>query len=213
MLSSCTLRLSALALASAALLTGAFAPQEKASKDKTTAPAATADDKAMMEKWKAYATPGSEHKVLEPKVGKWDVKVRMWATPDAPVQESSATCESRWVFGNRFLEHDVKGTWMGQPFEGRGFTGYDNLKKKYVTTWLDSGMTGIAFSEGTYDPAKKAFTFTGECPDVMSGKFSESRTVETMKDANTCVSETYKTGPDGKEFKTMEMVATRAKST
>jgi hypothetical protein len=212
MLSRCKFGLSTVALVSAGLLTGALAPQEKAGRDsKTKPPEMIGDEAAMMAKWKAYATPGPEHKVLESKVGKWDVKVRMWATPDAPVEESSATCESEWAYGKRFLEHEVEGTWMGQPFEGRGYVGFDNLKKKYVMTWLDSGMTGIAYSEGTYDAGKKAFTFTGECPDVMSGTFKKSRTVETMKDANTCVSETYSTGPDGKEFKTMEMVSTRAK--
>jgi hypothetical protein len=71
---------------------------------------------------------------------------------------------------------------MGQPFHGIGFTGYDNLKKKYVMSWMDNAATGIMYSEGTYDPATKTFTYVGECPDVMNGKYARSRTVDKMID-------------------------------
>ena len=38
---------------------------------------------------------------------------------------------------------------MGQPFSGVGIDGYDNLRKKYVTTWIDTMGTGIFSMEGT----------------------------------------------------------------
>ena len=36
------------------------------------------------------------------------------------------------------------------------------MKKKFVGSWVDNMGTGIMFSEGTYDPATKTFTYTSE---------------------------------------------------
>ena len=44
--------------------------------------------------------------------------------------------------------------------------GYDNVKKKFVASWIDNMGTGIQFSEGTYDPATKTFTYTSEMESV-----------------------------------------------
>jgi len=51
---------------------------------------------------------------------------------------------------------------MGMPFEGIGINGYDNLKKKFVSTWIDNMGTMIVMSTGTFDPATKTFTYMGE---------------------------------------------------
>jgi len=47
-------------------------------------------------------------------------------------------------------------------------TGYDNIKEKIHCSWIDNMGTGIQFSEGTYDPATKTFTYTAKwspCPE------------------------------------------------
>ena len=72
-------------------------------------------------------------------------------------------------------------------------------------------IDAIAMSEGTYDAAKKAFTYNGESPDVMAGKYVESRAVETMTDADQWTMQYFTTGPDGKEFMSMEAHYSRAK--
>src|SRR6266404_5043703 len=51
-------------------------------------------------------------------------------------------------------------------FKGMGMEGYDNVKKKFVASWIDNMGTGIEFSEGTYDPATKSFTYTSEMEPV-----------------------------------------------
>ena len=165
-------------------------------------------DKEMEAKWKAYATPGEGHKALEAKVGTWELKLKCYMGPEGPV-ESTATCESKWSLDKHFVEDHADGTWMGQPFHGVGFTGYDNLKKKYVMSWCDNSATGIMYSEGTYDPATKTFTYVGECPDVMNGKYARSRTVDKMIDDKHWEMKSYGPGPDGNEMLTMEMTATK----
>jgi hypothetical protein len=89
--------------------------------------------------------------------------------------------------------------------------GYDNLKKKYVGTFICNMGTGMSMMEGTYDPATKTFTYTMQCSDPMAGKTTTSRMIEKQTSPDTWMVEMY--GPDkaGKEFKTMEMTYTRAK--
>ena len=50
------------------------------------------------------------------------------------------------------------GKMKDMQFKGMGVEGYDNVKKKFVSSWIDNMGTGIQFSEGTYDPATKTFT-------------------------------------------------------
>ncbi|MFN0241617.1 MAG: DUF1579 domain-containing protein [Planctomycetota bacterium] len=166
-------------------------------------------DDPMMAKWMEMSTPGAQHKILEPLVGKWTYTCKT-NMPGMPAEETTGTCETKWTMDGRFIQDDVKGTMMGQPFHGMGFTGYDNVKKKFVNTWIDNGNTGIMTGEGTYDAATKTFTYTGECPDMMTGKYTKSRS--TIKNTDTgWTMQAFKTGTDGKETMMMEIQATRTK--
>jgi hypothetical protein len=189
---------------------GAFALQDTKDKRPTDASAKTADDPLMM-KMKAFATPGPEHKVLENKVGRWTAQVKAWSEPGKEPQTSTGTSDVKWIFDGRFIEDNVTGTFMGQPFQGKGICGYDNIKKKYVSSWVDNMGTGVYYHEGTWDPAAKTFTFTGEGPDVLTGKYVKGRSVEKMVDADHWTIQGFHPGPDGKEFMCMEIQLTRAK--
>jgi hypothetical protein len=186
--------------------------QDKAKAAPAAAPAAGEPDPEMMKKWMAYMTPGAEHKVLDAMAGKWTTKVRFWMDPAAQAQESQGTCEISWIMGGRYLQEMDKGEAMGMPFEGMGLTAFDNLKKKYLGTWIDNMGTGIMVStEGTYDPASKSITSKTEGPDATMSKYVPMRMVRTMIDANTHKMEMF--GPDksGKEFRSFECTYTRAK--
>ena len=164
-----------------------------------------------MEKWAELAKPGPAHKALDPHVGKWTVKVKHMMEPGAPAVESDATSEVKWIMDGRYLQEEVNGSFMGQPFKGIGICGYDNLKQKYVSSWIDNMNTGIATSEGTQDAASKTFNYTTECPDPMTGKYSKGRTVQKWTDNDHYTMQMFGPGPDGKEMMHMELNATRAK--
>ena len=191
-------------------LTAAFAVQDKA-KDAKAVPASAPIDPEMMAKWTAYATPGPEHKVLDSLVGNWTTHVKWWLEPNSPEQSSEGTATIKWIMDHRYLQEEHKGTMMGQPFTGMGITAFDNLKKKYLGSWIDNAGTGIMVSEGTYDPAKKALHFTSESPDPTMTKFVPVRMTSTFVDATTYKMEMW--GPDksGKEFRNMEITYTRSK--
>ncbi len=111
--------------------------------------------------------------------------------------------------GGRYLVDKTRGSFEGQPFEGMGTTGYDNSLKKYLATWIDNMGTGIMVGEGDYDPEKKQWTYQTKGTDPIAGKSIKMRSIERIVDSNKWVMESYRPGPDGKEFKTMEITYQR----
>lgn len=162
-------------------------------------------------KWRAFATPGEAHHALDSRVGTWDVDVKMMESPNGAATTSKVTSDIKWIMDGRFLEETVQGEFMGQSFTGQGTTGYDNLKKKYVSSWIDNMSTGLMVAEGTYDTNSKTFTTTGDCPDVNAGKYVHSRSVSKVVDDDHWTVQTYKAGADGKEFLAGELDYTRKK--
>jgi len=196
----------------AAVAAGSTAALALQDKGKEAKPASAKPDDPMMAKWAEFATPGADHKVLEAKVGKWNDKVTCWMTPDAEPMEATGTSEIKWILGNRFLQGTTKGDFGGQPFDGMGTFGFDNMKKKYVSSWVDNMGTGIMMAEGTYDAGTKTFTYTGEGPDFMTGKYAPVKSTEKMVDKDNWVCEMWCTdSKSGKLFKSMEIKSTRAK--
>ena len=163
-----------------------------------------------MAKWQEYAAPGEGHKIMEQMVGNWDYSLQYWSSPDAPPEESTGTNDIKWILGNRFLEMDVKGTSMGQPFEGMGIIGYDNAKKEYVNTWVDTMGTGMMNATGSYDAKTRTMTEKGTFTDPMTGQQS-FRGVTKFIDNDKFTYEMYISSPGGEEMRVMEINYTRKK--
>jgi len=166
-------------------------------------------DPAMMEAMMKAATPGAAHKSLEPFVGTWSAKVTSWMVPGAPPTVIEGTSECRWMMGGRYVEERFTGEFFGMPFEGLGHTGYDNVKKQYWATWMDNMSTGLMASTGTSDG--KMWTYQGTAPDPMTGKDMSLSMKIAVTDADQHTMEMWGPGPDGKNFKMMEIVYTRKK--
>jgi Protein of unknown function (DUF1579) len=179
--------------------------------DKSKKPAGPPDEKAMMEAMQKAATPGDAHKKLEPLVGTFDTSVRMWMDPSKPPEDSAGTTVNSWVLGNRYIEQKYEGTFMGEPFNGIGFTGYDNVQKKYVGTWMDTLSTGMMDSTGTADASGKSFTMKSTMWDPATGKANTVDTKMTIADNDHHTFEMWAKGPDGKKLKMMEIKYTRKK--
>jgi Protein of unknown function (DUF1579) len=172
--------------------------------------AAEHDHDAMMEKYKEFSTPNENHKVLDTLVGDWDYTIKWWMSPDSKPEESKGTSKVEWIMGGRFIEQEVEGTSMGQPFEGMGIMGYDNEKKQYQSVWIDNMGTGIMTGSGNYDPNTKTLTDHGTFSCPAEGEKSY-RGVLKMIDNDNFTYEWHMAGPDGKEFRAMEIVYTRTK--
>ena len=193
-----------------ALARPAAAEEPKAPANEGKAPAAAAAEEAM-KAWAAYATPGEAHARLAKLEGTWDVKTKSWMDPSQPPEETTGSCEFRMVLGGRYLEQRFQGTAMGQPFSGIGYTGFDNVKKKYEAYWIDSLGTGMLVMTGSLDKGGKKTVYTGSMLDPTNGKKVAIKSVDTEVDADTLLFEMWMSGPDGKMAKSMEMTYTRKK--
>jgi hypothetical protein len=192
----------ALALALAAPLARA---EEKA------APPKAPTQEEMMKAWKAYATPGEGQKKLDAFAGSWNVKMKSWMAPGTPPEETDGTAENTWILGGRYLSQKYVGKMMGQPFNGVGYTGFDNYKKRYQSVWMDDAGTGIMVSAGSFDKTGKVLRMTATMDDFMTGKKATIKETLTIVDPDTHRLEMWMPGPDGKMFKSLEGVYTRKK--
>lgn len=173
-------------------------------------PAAPAMD-PMMEAWMKASTPGEAHKLLARHVGEWDAEVKLWMDPAAPPMISKGKGTNALIFGGRFLESRFKSEFMGQPFEGIGYLGYDNVQKKFVSFWIDSSSTWFMTSTGTADKEGRTIRSFGEVSDPMTGKIKPYRDEAVFEGPDRMVSRSFDKGPDGKEFVSMEITYTRVK--
>ena len=199
------IRIASLAVALLAL--PAAAQEEK----KAAAPPAGPSQEEIMKMWQEVATPGAPHELLAKSAGSWTAKVKSWMEPGKPAEESEGTTESKMVLGGRFLEEHMSGTMMGQPFEGIGYSGYDNYKKKYVATWMDNMGTTILSMSGKLDKSGKKLTMSGVMDDFVTKKLATYTSVTTFVDDDHHTFAMFMPGPDGKPFKSLEINYTRKK--
>ena len=97
----------------------------------------------MMATMMEMAKPGENHKQFEKMAGEWSYTVKFWMNPQSPPSESTGTTVSKLVMGGRYLISNHMGK-MSMPgpdgkitdvtFEGMAIEGYDNAKKKFVSS-------------------------------------------------------------------------------
>ncbi len=168
-------------------------------------------DKAAQEAAK-LAAPGPEHKKLAALVGKFTAKSKLWWEPGKPPVEGTSESENVSVLGGRFIRQSYKGNMMGQPFEGLGYLGYDNLKKKFTSTWMDTASTSAMHTEGEGDGDK--IIAKGEVAEPTAGpdKKTKVRTVTTIVSADKHTYELFYTFPgQEQEAKVMEIIYEKKK--
>jgi hypothetical protein len=209
-----------LTLLAASFLLGACSNDKKKDavktdpKDEMTASATTdmtmVDTAAMNKNWQDNMAKTEMHKMMESWAGTWTSEITSWEKPGAAPQTSPGSAEFKSVMNGMFLEGVHTSTMMGMPFEGHSTMGYDNMKKKYISSWIDNMGSQIMTMEGTWDAATKSLTMTGKCYNPSFGKECGMREVFKPIDDNNQVMEMYGPGPGG-EWKMIEIKSTRKK--
>lgn len=176
-------------------------------------------DAQMMQEHMAEAMklgqPSEAHKKLEPYTGTWNYTVKMWMEPKAKPETMVGTAENKMIMDGRFLETTAHSDASGKmpAFDGRGVTGYDNVKGEYNSTWIDNMSTGTMSATGSFDASGKVFTEKGTFSCPIQKKEVSYTSKWTLKDKNTYKYETYMADPkSGKEFKSMEITYKRVAS-
>jgi uncharacterized protein DUF1579 len=201
-----------LAIFSAALLllsTASPAAEKPGDKTAPAKPAANAQgaEQDMMAAYMKYATPGPEHELLKSLAGNWKAVTKSWMGPGDP-QVSEGRAVRTVILGGRYLKDEYTTTFMNQPFEGFGITGYDLLKKEYVSTWSDTMGTAILISRGKADASGKVLTLVASYDDPVTGQKKTMKEVTKILDPNKNVFEIWEDN-GGKEVKSMEVTYTR----
>ncbi len=163
-----------------------------------------------MAAWEASMKPGAPHEWLASMDGDWNAKVKMWMDPSQPASESDATTKNEMIMNGLYQRSTHTGTMMGMPFSGESITGFDNVNKKFVNTWIDNMGSGVMFLDGSYDDNTKTLTLTGKMTDPTNGKEMDVKETLTVTSPDSHTFQMYMV-QDVKETKTMEIVYTRAK--
>ena len=166
------------------------------------------DPQAMMEAYQKLATPGEPHKLFASLAGSWTTRTKEWMEPGKPPTEATGSADMKMLLGGRFLQQEFNGTMMGQSYSGVGITAYDNLRKKYVSTWIDTMGTGIFTMEGTASADGKTITLEGRHAEPDGGHMTH-RAVWKIVDDKTQTFDMYGTHGHGQEMKMMEITYTR----
>jgi len=203
----------------------AAAVTTNATEAKADAKAAVADKKAemnlppgvsaeqMAEAMKLGA-PSDAHKKLDVFAGKWNYTGKFWMEPKQKKPEiMKGVSENSWILGGRFLQAKAMGeaTKDWPAYEGMGFTGYDNMKQQYTTSWMDNMSTSAMTATASFDDKSKTLNEKGSytCPIEKGEK--NYRATWKVKGKDSYVYTSYMQGKDGKEFKAMEIEYKRAK--
>jgi hypothetical protein len=115
--------------------------------------------------------------------------------------------------GDRFLKEDFSGDVLGEGYQGLGLMGYDAASRRFTTVWLDSLNTAIAVQKGSYLPDSNSFELTGEVYDPLLGRTKTTQTQIHITSKDTYTVTMIDTAPNGREFKSLEIVYTRRVST
>ena len=167
----------------------------------------------MMKKYEAAMTPGPQHKALAAMEGTWDAETKMWmGGPSTPPSVTKGTATMKMIFGGRFLQQEATGEMMGKPFHGIGYTGYDNMNKKFISFWIDEMGTGFSTADGVMNQAGDAITFYGKMDEPGTGEHGKNvKFVSRIVGKDKQVFEMYDLSRDDPNSKVMEIVYTRKK--
>jgi hypothetical protein len=164
---------------------------------------------AMMDAWMKAGTPGEKHAELAAMAGTWKATVKSFMGPGEPMV-SEATTTREMILGGRVLGERFEGDFMGQPFVGRGFFGYDNARQMYWSVWMDSMSTTMMTSWGTWDEEKQAIVMEGRMTDPMSGEPVTAKSIMRTPEPGKEVFEMWEPrGEGGEMVRTMEIVSVR----
>jgi hypothetical protein len=173
-----------------------------------------AEMKQMME----LAKLNENHKVLASTAGTYSYVVKMWMDPKGQPTESKGTATRNSIMDGRYVTGEYSGTFKmpgadgkmkDMNFKGMSLDAYDNVKKKFVSSWIDNMGTGIMMLDGTYDTATRTFTYAGDY-EMMPGMKSKVREVIKLTDKDHMTLEYYEDRGQG-ETKSMEINYTRKK--
>lgn len=162
-----------------------------------------------MDKYMKSLEPGPAHEFLALMAGTFEATNRVWMVQGQPPTESKASAVHTMIMDGRYLKLEYAGDMMGMAFTGEGVFAYDNNRRAFRGTWIDSMSTGIAVSQGNMNEAGDTLTMLVEMDEAMTGEMAKSFMQKwKLVDEDTIVMEMWEV-LYGDPFKVMEIEYTR----
>lgn len=155
---------------------------------------------------KTEATSTEPHDNLATLVGQWAATTKF--TDAAPLSESG-NVEVKTILGGKFIWMETKGSTGTGSFTKVKIVGYDNIDRKYQTTWMSDQQNDMIQLKGVSDSGKM-FTFLGGYHDA-EGKAMILRAVLTITDKDHFAWECFRMEQNGKPTKILEVAYARRK--
>lgn len=191
------------------LLSLAAAAQEPAANKK---PATVPAQNEKMQQLLDFSRPGSSHALLGTLVGTWTFQ-------DVARPFVKGTLRRTPMYEGRFYNVEITGGKLPIPvadgkmkeanYQGLQLEGYDNVRKQFVTTAINNHIgSDMEMQMGTYDAAKRAFTYEWEA-ELTPGTKTENKRVLRFIDAMH-YAEDYYESQNGTDVKVRELMYTKA---
>lgn len=187
------------AAAVAAVVAATPAPQPPAEPARELTP----EEKAWME----ASALNENHAFIAKFAGSWDFELQYWMSGQEG--KSVGTCESTLILGGRFLHAVVKSEFSGMPFEGAMTWGYNNVDKRFESTWIDSMSTLMMVAHGKRADDPNTIISYAEFTDPMTGGKIRQREVVKWVSADRHTMEMFHTKSGAKEERVMFITYTR----
>ena len=154
----------------------------------------------------AWMAKTEQHAALAKSVGEFDVAVEMY-WPGGKVEKAAATAKREMILNGFYLREVFSMKTPNFTFEGIATAGYDTVRKKYVSTWLDNSSPVMDIGYGDMKDGKIVMTSTS--PNHITGKLEGKKTVTENLTPDSWVSTFYNVAADGTETKWMQLSYTR----
>lgn len=104
----------------------------------------------MMAQMALLGAPNEHHEKLARSVGEWNVDAT-FNMPDGSQVKSEGSMSSKMILDGRFIKTDFDmPEFMGMPYTGIGYNGYDNSTQSYQGIWMDSMSTKMFIMKGEF---------------------------------------------------------------
>ncbi|WP_197455321.1 DUF1579 family protein [Stieleria neptunia] len=121
-------------------------------------------------------TPSKEHAYLAKIAGARGGTMKVWPQgPAGNAMEFPFTETNTVILGGNWVQSEFQ----AGPYKGRGMSGYDPIKKKYIGTWANNMSPYLAVMEGTYDESKHELTMIFDDIDPATNQPEKMKSVLT----------------------------------
>jgi hypothetical protein len=159
-------------------------------------------------KMPAWMAKTEQHAGLAKSVGEYDVAVEMY-WPGGKVEKAAATAKREMILNGFYLRETFSMKTPNFTFAGTATVGYDTVRKKYVSTWLDNSSPVMDIAYGVEIDGK--IVMTGKGPNQTTGMLEGKKSVIENQTPDTWKTTYYNVNAEGAEAKWMQLSYTRKK--